>query len=81
MTIINKQITLKTVYMLITPNLHYMVTIYRYTDCHNVTYRTQTERDDWNISMSLQTPAVNFTVKNETVSMMQCRAICTYVFI
>ena len=80
MTIIYKQITLKTVYMLITPNLHYMMTIYRYTDCHNVTYTTQTEIDDWNISMSLQTPAVNFTVENETVSMMQCKAICTYVF-
>ena len=49
-----------------------MMTVYRYKDCHNVTYTNQTEVVDSNISLSLQTPAVNFTVENETVSMLQC---------
>ena len=49
-----------------------MMTVYRYKDCHNVTYTSQTEVVDSNISLSLQTPAVKFTVENKTVSMLQC---------
>ena len=49
-----------------------MMTVYRFTDCHNVTYTSQTKEVDSNISLSLQTPAVNFTVENKTVSMLQC---------
>ena len=44
-----------------------IITVYRFTDCHNVTYTTQTEVVDSNTSLSLQTPAVNFTVENKTV--------------
>ena len=55
------------------------MTVYRYIDCHNITYTTQSEVVDYNTSLSLQTPAVDFTVENETVSMLQYAVTCIYV--
>ena len=59
-----------------------MMTVYRFTDCHNVTYTSQTEVVDSNTSLSLQTPAVKFTVENKTVSMLhvQCTMTCILIY-
>ena len=38
----------------------------------------QTEVVDSNTSMSLQTPAVDFTVENKTVSTLQCTTTCSF---
>ena len=57
----------------------HIMTVYRYIDCHNITYTTQSEVVDYNTSLSLQTPAVDFTVENETVSMLQYAVTCIYV--
>ena len=58
-----------------------IITVYRFTDCHNVTYTTQTEVVDSNTSLSLQTPAVNFTVENKTVRKYvgMYNNVCTYL--
>ena len=58
-----------------------MMTVYRFTDCHNVTYTSQTEVVDSNISLSLQTPAVKFTVENKTVSMLHVQYTTTCILI
>ena len=55
-----------------------MMTVCRYTDCHNVTYKTQSEVADSNTSLSMQTTAKNFTVENKTVSMLQHTTTCSY---